>query len=172
LAFLFPNRYSKIISQINSTVTSLVFYTVNFSLGVLALIIWRYIQTKDGSVFFQTISEMIIVLPVAILGLIFFSLILYILAVIFGGRAGFVQSLSVVGFSSVPIIFIFIPNWNLLAFSFWIYLLILSFKNIHKYKQRLAFINIVFPFLIVFIFMIVVGLFNFSSIISRIQNFT
>lgn len=115
---------------------------------------------------------MVFMLPAILALLVLFSFMLYILAVFSGGKGGFTNSLSAVCFSSIPIIFIFIPILNLVAFLYWTCLLVLIFREVHKYKIRSAVINIVFPFLVVFMFMISTGIFNVSKFIYKLQSLT
>lgn len=172
LAFLYPNKYSKLISGSSNLNTALIFFITNLSLSIILLIAYKYYFLQNVTVFFQTISEMVLVLPFLILLMFILTLILYIGAVFLGGKGGFTDSLKVVSFSSAPVIFLFIPYLNLVGLVFWVYLLTMSFHQIHKYKLQTAVVNIVFPFIVLFILMTVVGLFNLHFIFESIYLFT
>jgi hypothetical protein len=130
-------------------------------------LIWaleNLLETPQRKVFFQIFSEMLFFIPGALIGLILFSLGLYLLSVILGGKASFSHTFSTMGFSSFPLIVLFVPYLSPIALIWWCFLLVFAFKKIHGYRFSFAIISVVGPFLVIGAFMLATGFIKMPSI--------
>lgn len=117
----------------------------------------KIIEAPQKKVFLQIFSEMLFFFPFALIVILLLSTLLYFFSVVLGGKGSFAQSLSVIGLSSYPIIFLFVPWLSPLVLIWWTIVLVLSFQKIHRYRMTYAVICIFFPFLIITSFMFATG---------------
>lgn len=165
-----PVYFIHLLSETNSPFWGTIFFLINFTFALGGLLIRTYLQNSNPSILFQSFSEIIFFYPLALVGFLFFSFILYILSVLLGGKTSFGQSLSAMGLSSFPLIVFFLPYLALLGIFVWATYLVFSFYKIYHYKFHLAVIGVVVPFLVVAAFMIAVGLLNLAPVMSTISS--
>jgi hypothetical protein len=135
---------------------------INFSLAISVFILERWLENQKQQVVFQAASESLFFYPAAIGVFVGLALLMYFLSLLLGGKGAFSKTLSVMGLSSFPLMFLFVPALAPLGIAWWGGLLILTFKQVHSYKYRYASLSVAFPLLLLIILMMIVGFFNLS----------
>lgn len=131
-------------------------------MAVSVFILERWLENQKQQVFIQAASESLFFYPAAIGVFLGLALFMYFLSLILGAKGAFSKTLSVMGLSSYPLMFLFIPVLAPLGFIWWGCWLILTFHKIHSYKYRYAAISVAFPLLLLVILMLIVGFLDLS----------
>ena len=159
------------LSECYSFFWGLIFFLLNFTVVLSFLLITIYLQTGNNTVVYQTFSELIFFYPLALVSFLILAISLYICSVFLGGKAPFGQTVSVMGLSSFPLLFIFISYFSLPSLIIWGFFLAFSFQKIHHYSLQRSVLSIIFPFLVIIAFMLAMGLLNISFLEATISSF-
>lgn len=119
-------------------------------------------ENQKQQVVIQAASESLFFYPAAVVVFIGLTLMMYFLSLLMGGKGAFNKTLAVMGLSSFPLIFLFVPVLAPFGIAWWGGLLILTFQKIHSYKYRYAAISVAFPLLLLIILMLIVGFLNLA----------
>lgn len=162
LSFKNPYRFSQITNKDTYYKNALIFYLINFSIGLILKALIDMIYYQKIVIIFLHLTEIIIILPLSIFGVLFLAFALHILAKILKGNAKFTASFRAILYASSPLIFYSIPIVNALSLAWIIVLLIFNFRKAHDYSKLKASLNILIPFLILVLLGSLLGLYTFN----------
>lgn len=166
-----PFYFINTLSQTNSPVWSVVFFSINFSLALFIWALENLFETPQKKVLLQALSEVIFFFIPGLIGFLLLAAFLHVISVIFGSRAKFSQTLSVMGLSSFGLIMVFIPSLSAIGLLFWCALMVMSFQKIHQYKAIFAVLIVASPFFILTALMLVTGFLKLPFEISTLSQY-
>lgn len=172
LAIFHPKLYIERTGSYKSSKTAFYFLVLNISLGLIVLIIEKIILNRNLSLAFPAISETLFWIPLGVAILTCFTFILHIGAKIFGGKGSFKESINAACYSSIPLTVFAVPYLFVVSLIWMAVLLILAFRKVHLYPSQSAVINITFPFIIIMLGMIMLGVLNPVKLYYKITNLT
>lgn len=162
LSFKNPYVFSQTISRDEYINNAFLFYFLNLSIGLFLKALIDTIYYQKIVVIFLHITEIIIILPLSLLGILFFALTFHLLAKILMGSGKFILSLKAILYSSSPLIFYSIPLIGFLSLIWILILLIVNFHQIHTYSKLKAAVNILIPFLVIILMGSILGIFHLN----------
>lgn len=160
-SILKPNLYVSLIPQDLSFLNVVVFFLTNIIIGLILQLIKEFFINRNSSLVFFVISQIIFLIPFFIVGYLIFCFLYHLLAKLLGGRGSFKSSLIALSYSSIPIIFFWIPIINLAAISLSIFLAILSFQKFHQLSKLKSAILVLLPIFILLLITLIFGLIGF-----------
>lgn len=164
-AVLNPNLYSTHLKKVSLN-QSLIFFMINASLWLLLSTSIKTFLINKYHLFFAIFSESLFLVLAILLFLIFFAIVLQVLAKIFGSRTKLKNNLKAVLFSTILLPFFAVPVFKVLAAIISVYILIFSFKAINRFDRLKSVVPIVIP-LGIFVFALYsMGIININ-LISR-----
>lgn len=137
---------------------ALILFIINAVLGLSLRTIISVFYFQNWIVLLISITEIILSLPILLLLLFLLTLFLYLLAKVLQGQADFKTSLKVICFSAFPLVLFSLPFILPILIIYTLYYLIFSFHKVHNYSLIRASINILVPFLIVALFIFMLGI--------------
>lgn len=172
LAIFHPKIYIELTSNYKNTNSAVSFLILNISLGLIVLIVEKIILNRNLSLAFPAISETLFWIPLGAAILIAFAFILHVGAKIFGGRGSLKESINAACYSSLPLTIFAVPYLFIVSLIWMAILMILAFRKVHLYPSQKAVINITFPFLVIVLGMIMLGVLNPINLYYKITNLT
>lgn len=163
ISFRRPFKYAQVITTEKDLKKALFFALGNICLGLFLEILLKVILTNRWELFFPLVSEIFFPVLLILFFLVFFGVFLHILAKILKGKGNIKRSLIAILFSTSPLLFGFLPILQIIAFLYWIFLLIISFLKIHQYTKTRAVLNIIIPICGLIIIFFALGLINLIS---------
>ncbi len=162
LSFRNPYKFSQNINKDAYYKNALLFYFISLSIGLVLKAIIDVIYYQKIVIIFLHLTEIIIILPLSIVGVLFLTFALHTFAKILRGNAKFISSFRAILYASSPLIFYSIPIINVLSLTWVIVLLIFNFRMSHEYSKLKAALNILIPFLIIVLIGSLLGLYTFN----------
>ena len=160
----------KTIALSNTAFIGVSFFLINFTLA-LGFLLWDSFASSSGKkMIWQILFEFLFYYPVALVGFLLLALVLYFLSLVFGGKGYLKQTLSLLGLSSFPIIFLFAPLISALAIIYWSILLIFILQKVFRYRLHSAVISVLIPFSVLFVLLYVAGLLNINPLLTTISS--
>jgi hypothetical protein len=108
------------LQKTNSPVLATGFLALNLIFATLILIIENLTETPEKRVFMQILKELIFLFPLLLVIFLLLGGSFYVLSVVAGGKSSFRQTISVLGFSSFPLIGLFLPMVSSFLLLWWI----------------------------------------------------
>lgn len=170
LALTHPKKYTDLTTRFKKTKTAFFFLIINISIGLSVVILEKIILNRNLNLAFPAISETLFWIPFGVIILTIFAFILHVGARISGGRGSLKESINVACYSSIPLIVFAVPYLFIPALFWAAILLIISFKSIHLYPAQRAVVNITFPFLIIVLGMIMLGVLNPAGLYYKLTT--
>lgn len=152
-----PRSYLKQATNLSS-LAIISFFLINNLISSLLRFVLKFIAQKDASLIFLAVSQSLFYLPFIFFWLVVTTFSLYLLAKILSGKGGIYDTFKAVMVASPPLTILYLPYLSLIAILLFIYLLILSFKYYQQYSTTKAVINIIFPAIIVLLFLTITGI--------------
>jgi hypothetical protein len=165
-AFLRPKLYAFLIPLDGGFRSATVFFLVNFSIGLFLTVLFGAITSKDVTLFFLGITNIVFLAPIALVTLLAITASLHIVAKLLSGKGSFLTSFRALSYSLIFLIFFSVPVLDLICYLFLLYILTLTFARAHQYSLAKASINVAAPFLITVILAFILGLLNTNSILT------
>lgn len=144
MAVLEPNVYSKHLKTLTLN-QSLIFFSINASIWLLLSAAINTFLLKKFHLFFAVLSETLILVIVIFLFSMFYTVILHLLAKVFGSRTKIKNNLKAVLFSTILLPFFAVPIFKVLAVIISMYILIFDFKAINRFDKLKASIAVIIP---------------------------
>lgn len=141
-AILNPNLYSTYLKNLNLN-QSLILFVTNASFWLLLSAAIKTFLLSKSHLFFAVLSETLVLVLATFLWLLLFTIILHILARIFGTRTKIKNNLKAVLFSTILLPFFAIPVFKVLAAIISVYILIFCFKAINRFDKLKACVPVV-----------------------------
>ncbi len=151
--------WSKYFSKLK-TVSALQFFLMNIAFGQFIGALVEMIQQQRFELLFIRISELLFILPFAMGGLIAVTILLYILAISFGGKGSFLHTMNANALASTPLIALFIPALQPWSVLYYIFALLVAYPIVHRYPIHKAFVTLAIPTLLLVLVSMLVGLFS------------
>lgn len=171
VAFLYPRVYISQIPEPKGIVRPLLFFITNTSLGFFLGSIWRQINDVNHPSIFFALSQLLILIPLLVISFFIGCSILFVIAKLLGGKASFEITFNLLCYCLLPLILINLPLVSILAFLWIIILITLGFKKIHQYSMLAAIVTVLFPFLLLALLGIILGVLG-SLIFVNLPNFS
>ena len=124
------------------------FFVINLFLGLLLKAVFDAVFRMRMELFFLGISQIIFIGTVYIIFTLIFTSVLFLLSWVLKGKGKFKDCLKIYYYCSSPVLLIWIPYVWIPATIWMIYLLVRTFKVVHKYSLISAVVNVVTPFII------------------------
>ncbi len=158
-AIVSPRQYSLFFSNYLSWKDAFSFFLINL---FWALVILTLVKNLSGSInlIFSFVSQIIFFVPFGVLLLFLLTTVLHILSKALGASKDFKSSFLAVCYSSLLLFFLPIKYLQIIGIIYSLFLLIYNFKNFQTLSFIKATLTIIFPTLMVILFLLMIGIIN------------
>ncbi|MBI3485475.1 YIP1 family protein [Candidatus Daviesbacteria bacterium] len=171
-SLLSPRNYVEQIPIKASLQSSLIFFALNVCVAYIMGGLVQEAFNFGSTSFFFGISQLTMLVPFLILLLITFSAIFFVISKLLSGKGSFEQTLSVLAYSSLTLIFTQVPALGLIGFLLTVYFVGFGLKKINEYSLGKTIVTVSVPLMILVLAITLLGLLGtlfFSSVNSTLN---